>query len=66
MPFNSGPRHVRPGDILNVSVQGDKVLSHEVTQTGIWTGVIEFLLDGNLNYILGNEETLKWIEGFKS
>ncbi len=67
--FNS-PIHIVPGDQLTVNhrflkdglVLEERVLTVKVTDEAEWTHSILFKLNGNLNHIIGDHNTVTWIK----
>ena len=66
----SHPVELRPGDILTVthSVDDDRgrwdrvVHKTQLNVTGTWTHSILFKLNGQINHLIGNADTVAWIK----
>lgn len=56
------PVPVRKGDRLCVNHNQVGVIDHESDFDAEWTCSITFQLDGQTNWILGNQATLDWLK----
>lgn len=65
----SSPAFIMPGDTLTVThtVDGQKHIKciTEITCACTWTHSILFKLEGQLNHLIGNEETVNWVKGLE-
>ena len=59
-PFPS-PVTVCKGDTLHVSHQHKIVMTHEADFTATWTHSIMFTLNGQVNWLVGTQETIDWL-----
>lgn len=58
----SKPVTAEPGDTVKVYVDYEIVSEIEVMVRGTWDCAITFELNGNLNHVLGDYETFRWLK----
>ena len=57
------PVTVAPGDSLRVYCRGREVIRHPAAFEATWTCSVTFKLDGETQWMIGNDKTIEWLKG---